>query len=58
MNDLDDFLVKYAEPKGKKVGVNAVVWSHNDMIDFAQKYFEKKVNEYLEKEKSKLMGNS
>lgn len=58
MNDLKDFLEKYAESKGQQmIGVNMWIWSHNDMMDFADKYFEKKVNDYLEKEKSKLMGN-
>jgi hypothetical protein len=45
MENMNDFLVKYAKTKGIKVGVNAFVWSHNDMMDFAQKYFEQKVDQ-------------
>ena len=59
MNDLKEFFEKYAKENNQQViGVNMYVWSHNDMLDFAAKYFEKKVNDYLEKEKIKLMGNS
>jgi len=59
MNDLKEFLEKYCEENGyQKPIVNMFIFGHNDMLNFASQYFEKKVSEYLEKEKSKLMGNS